>query len=552
MQKHRIRFGSEGDPSLLVLSLNGDQTASTEPLETCAVPLFARQGGLLLAVPDGTLADGLFVSEEDFGSDALFGPGDSFNSTLFEDGDEGLVSVGLEASVQVFDVSDTILAAVREYDPVTDSTQPIKPFHATASHTFPCGDVFLSRIRECMKTLADGGSLFYSAQEDLVTPAAKTTAPAVATKKAAAPKRVSQASLMEKLDAIAGQVQFLMNRQDQLEERQSKASTAEGVSGPLVSSGKTLPAVSAGLDGGMALGGTMGAVTKAMGMVGPPPKHRDPKLPAAMVGSAMTPPATVPAAIAAPSGSSWEAALVEQSSALTSLVAHLASQSPDSLGELNFGSSSSQTSGTRGVLRREKLQADLASRSGGFYLQLMQQMHRRLHPGKPVPASLAELQSLSMLTYLERQGGFRGQREAGLMMWLLGHIVDSINAEDWAGVRELTALTVVALEQSVVDQGDWSLAFLLSLASEPPVQMFQDRVLQISPHGRPFAPLCPAQWAATTLGYLKDLETLSSKKTEIVPKAKTTPKPSSPSPENPSPKRKPRYPKKVRPQEEDA
>ena len=143
--------------------------------------------------------------------------------------------------------------------------------------------------------------------------------------------------------------------------------------------------------------------------------------------------------------------MVEQSTALTSLVAHLAAHTADGMSDLNLSSSSSQTSGTRGVLRREKMQSDLAARSGNFYLQLMQQMHRRLHPGKPVPQNLSELQSLSMLQYLERQGGFRHQRETGLVLWLMGHVVDAINAEDWAGVRELVALTVVSLEQSAID-----------------------------------------------------------------------------------------------------
>ena len=166
------------------------------------------------------------------------------------------------------------------------------------------------------------------------------------------------------------------------------------------------------------------------------------------------------------------------------------------------------------------MQAELAARSGGFYLQLMQQMHRRLHPGKPVPQFLSELQSLSMLAYLERQGGYRTQRETGLVMWMLGHVVDAINAEDSMEVRELVALTVVATEQSVVDQGDWSLAFLLALVSKPPIQMFQDRTVAFSPHGRPFAPLCPASWAATTLGYLKTWRLCQPRSQRLLPREK--------------------------------
>ena len=191
------------------------------------------------------------------------------------------------------------------------------------------------------------------------------------------------------------------------------------------------------------------------------------------------------------------------------------------------------------------MQAELAARSGNFYLQLMQQMHRRLHPGKPVPTCLDELKSLSMLTHLERQGGYKNQRETGLIMWLVGHVIDALNSDDLPGVRELMALLVVSLEQSVVDGGDWSLAFLLALVAEPPIQMFQDRTVALTPLGRPFAPLVPASWAAMALGYLKDLETLASKKQEIVPKAKSKENAAGASSSD-SPKKKPRYPKKVK------
>ena len=549
LAKQRIRFCPDGDPSLLVVRLEAAASASGEEVETFAVPLFARQGGLLLAIPDNLLNQNVLATDEDLTEvDAMFGPGDVFSATLHEDSDEGLVSVGLEATVQVFDASDRILQRMREFDPVTDSTAPIRPFHPTAVHCFPCGEVFVARVQEWMRTLAEGGGLFYSAQEDLSTVPKTSNVPGAATRKAAAPKRVTQAVLLEKLDALAGQMQVLVSRQDMLEERQSKEFTVPNASELQAASARALPSVSAGLAnaGGPQVG--MAAVQKALNVVGPPPRHKEPKTGALNTGS---PPSAVlvsESAAAGPGvggGSSLEAALVQQSTALTSLVAHLAAQTGDSLGDLNLTGSSSQTSGTRGVLRRERLQAELANRTGGFYLSLMQQMHRRLHPGKPVPATLGELQSLSMLTYLERQGGYRNQRN-------LGHVVDAINAQDWDGVRELMALTVVAVEQSAVDQGDWSLAFLLALVAEPPVQMFQERSLILSNHGRPFAPLCPAQWAATTLSFLKDMETLNSKKAEIVPKTKASQSstPAGQDPPSPNPKRRQRYPKKLKQGEE--
>ena len=145
MQKQRIRFSHEGDPSLLVLDLPNDLSASGEACQIFAVPLFARRGGLLLAVPDGMISPGLFAADEGHQTgESLIGPGDTFNASLYEDTDEGLVAIGLEGVVQVFDAADALLQQIREYDPVTDSTEPIRPFHVTSPHTFPHGDVFLS------------------------------------------------------------------------------------------------------------------------------------------------------------------------------------------------------------------------------------------------------------------------------------------------------------------------------------------------------------------------------------------------------------------------
>ena len=504
-------------------------------------------------LPDGMISPGLFAADEGHQTgESLIGPGDTFNASLYEDTDEGLVAIGLEGVVQVFDAADALLQQIREYDPVTDSTEPIRPFHVTSPHTFPHGDVFLSRVQEWMRTLAFGGSLFYSAQEDL-SPPKVPGAPVADTKKAAAPKRVTQAAVMEKIDVLVNQMQVLMARQDQLES-QSRGYTANDVSGQQAVSARALPAVSAGLEPAAALPLGMSYVQKAVSLAGPPPRHKEAKASARGLVEQEQGQSPVAGDRGGHGGSSLEAALVEQSTALTSLVAHLAAHTADGMSDLNLSSSSSQTSGTRGVLRRKKMQSDLAARSGNFYLQLMQQMHRRLHPGKPVPQNLSELQSLSMLQYLERQGGFRHQRETGLVLWLMGHVVDAINAEDWAGVRELVALTVVSLEQSAIDQGDWSLAFLLSLVAEPPVQMFQDRMVSMSPHGRPFAPLCPASWAATTLAYLKDMETLTSKKSEVAskPKANANQTAAPGAGEMASPKRKTRYPKKVKAAEEAA
>ena len=152
-------------------------------MKCLACPCLPEEVDFLIATPDASLAPSLLaVDEEATTHESMIGPGDVFTAALYEDTDEGLIALGLEGSVQVFDIADGMLQFVREYDPVTDSTEPIKPFHPTLVHTFPHGDVFLSRVREWMRTLADGGSLFYSDQEDLGTPPKAATVQAADTK----------------------------------------------------------------------------------------------------------------------------------------------------------------------------------------------------------------------------------------------------------------------------------------------------------------------------------------------------------------------------------
>ena len=127
---------------------------------------------------------------------------------------------------------------------------------------------------------------------------------------------------------------------------------------------------------------------------------------------------------------------------------------------------------------------------------------------------------------------------------ILGHSIDCLIQNDVHMAREHLALLVCALEQAAVDSGQWSLAFLISLSEEPPVQLYQDRISTMTQAGRPFAPLIPASWCAIALSYLKELEILTNRKSEVAsPKAKASPKAGAEQ-DAPSPKRRPRYPKK--------
>ncbi len=119
-------------------------------------------------------------------------------------------------------------------------------------------------------------------------------------------------------------------------------------------------------------------------------------------------------------------------------------------------------------------------------------------------------------------------------------MVDAAAQGDLHQVRERLALMMVSLEQRVVD-GDWAIAFLLSLAEDPPISLFMDKSSTLSPFGKPFSSLVPPQWAFVTLAYIKEMEILQNKKPDS-PKRNAKPV----DPEKPSPKRKRRFPKKPR------
>ena len=139
---------------------------------------------------------------------------------------------------------------------------------------------------------------------------------------------------------------------------------------------------------------------------------------------------------------SMQAAIMQQTQALSVLMSHVLSQADGGLADLASGSGSSSSLASRGAAKRERLQQALSSRTGNFFLQVMQQVSRRLNPASAAPQSLAELQGSPMMCrYLERFGGYAGQREAGYLMWMLApldHQPDTwfttkVSFATWAG-----------------------------------------------------------------------------------------------------------------------
>ena len=77
---------------------------------------------------------------------------------------------------------------------------------------------------------------------------------------------------------------------------------------------------------------------------------------------------------------------------------------------------------------------------------MCQAIHRRQSPTTAPPDSLGNVGNTSLMTYLERYGGFGAQRELGLVMWSVAHIFEAARDNNMGAVRDHTALLAVMLE----------------------------------------------------------------------------------------------------------
>ena len=531
-----MRYAKDGEPSLLILSLDDDATGDGLK-EVFAIPLCPRDGGLLLAIPLGAmsaeaLALGLIADDQ-----AFIGPSTKVTTGLIAEDESGMAyRVGVDVEFLLLDVADAMLVGglIREYDTVTDSTLEIVPFDADHPDGLPESYRAYELAMEWAEQ-TEGRANFYSARDEPPSPKAKAK---VAAAKKAQPKKVTAALLAGRMDFIEAQLKAIA---DGMAKQSPKATLSAGpVKGPslMQPAGLNVPPVSGAL---LERGMPQQGIAKAVQMLGPPPRVRA----VGALGAEKHQAQDEPKDISAVAQDPMLQALLNQGTALASLVSHLSGQS-DPILDLQMSGTGSQSTSTRGVQRREKMQSDLALGSSQYWVQFQQQLSRRMNPSKAAPKNDQEVQEnfTSFLSYLERFGGYKMSKELGMINWILGQAIDSAAQGNFLRTKEHLALCVCAIEQAAQDQS-WSTAYLLSLAEDPPTSMFQERTMTMG-GSRPFSPLVPGGWGAVALAFLKEVEVLNTKKTEaIVPKAKKAAVPSSgEASESPSPKRRPRYPKR--------
>ena len=542
--------------ALYVISLPDEYLQSPLSAKSAfAVPVMQRREGALIAVPPDYVAESILGRTEIPVLTDLVGPSRQISVPGVEEEEDGVeVQAGVELVCMLIDFHSQVLDYLKEFDAALDST-PNLCFSLESPQVLPSSSTLLACALEWIGSTEalPERVLYYSAaeEEDVIPALAKASQkqPPVPqrqkiTAPAPLPKKVTNAVLAENFNTLAQVIPQISGQLQELQERQLRfEQSMQLAQSPKPPPHRTIfPTGSAG----------PAELRAFAAAIGPPPKQRSPMQTPVKQALGVAPreePILVPSdegfqqEIGFGNPQSIPEAFMLQSQALTTLVSHLINQ--DSLGDISSGSSSSLS--TKGSAKRERLRAELAARSGNFFLQVSQNAFRRIKPGEEVPKDLAGFNNRSIFAkYFEKQGGFAGHRDLGLVAWLLAQVADQMVQGDSKGAEEILALTLVAIEQAAQDSGRWELAWLLALQEEPPVTLFQSRAAHTNPRVRAFAPLCPPIWTTTALSYIKELDLITSRRLESLPSKK----PGDKSPEKEKDKeeggqkRKPRFPKK--------
>ena len=481
--------------------------------------IMKRQGGALLALPTGFLSVADLEEQQD--PSHPIGASVVFTVPAVEEAEGGFMSMGFDLDVLVVDFQADVLEHIV---PLSRSNLPadaVQSFFLDAER-LPDPYVLVAKSKEWVINLGGEMQGFYSAEEEAAAPkpsvmkATPKKAGGERAKRVSAPQQVAESikSLPELVPGLALQLTAIQEEQTKMRQ-DFEAQVAKSSLRP------SQAPVSMDLQ---MLGKVMGPPprTKNMSLMSPPPKKTTflPKTDTAVpIQEQMEEAEEVNVSEEKLEGNALALAVLEQSRALTTLVSQM--QSGDPLLDSHGSSFSTSSKGAQG---REKLQAELSARSGGFMLAMLQNAHRRMRPASPLPATVAQVaeSDFSMVSYLERYGGYGNCRELGIIQFALSYVIDAAVRGDLAGVQEHAALLCVALEQACQDQGRWDLAFHLLLLDDPPSQLwtYNRNNSQVSTgRVRAFAPLCPQRWATVSLAFLKELDFISNRRTEITKKA---------------------------------
>lgn len=483
--------------------------------EAVSMVIMKRGGGFLLCLPLDFLPPEV-AQEGNSGNAGAVGPSHEVRvgAVVLDGGQES--PVGEELAVLVVDMDVSVASSMR---PMADVEDIAVRFMPDDPHAYPQPGELVAKTFEWLQSMepqmsAEWYPLEVSAEsgreEPKRTPRPKQQAafPGGATptgggskakKPTAASLAVSMQQVLDALPALSNQIQMISDRQSEMEEKLGRNPSVAALSKPLA---LNLPT------------GSQSQVASMARELRSPPRTT-------MRSSTSTPIRDlVPVHVEelqkdkelTSEPKDVTQAILAQSAALTALVAQL-SAGQDPMHEL-----AGPSGGTRGAQGRARLQSELALHRGTFFQSMVHSMARRMSPtsNPEIPHGQLLANGISGTRYLERFGGYGRQRELGLIQFQLMTMVDFVMSENWGAAKDTLGLLVVMIEQACLDQGKFDLAQLLTLQEDPPSGVFTNRQLSQVSRAKAFSPLADQRWVTVALAFLKELDTISTKRSELL------------------------------------
>ena len=256
MEKSVIKWAVDADQaSLLVFDIPMEFSADGMPMKCLAIPVRQRAGGFLLAVPIQSLNQDKLIDEIASDGTEMLGPSKSFSCEMIQEDDSGgFEHLEVPCRCYIVDFTDDVLLFLKEYDEFDEANPDIIPFHADYPGALPRVGELDDQIMQWAKQQHVGRAHFYPAREDLSSPSGK---PPPATKKAA-PKRVTNAALMDHIKSLNARLDAMAKAQGSAPPAEVPNGGIEGPQGPkhgLLLSTPQMPRLSDALTSGLA-GGT--------------------------------------------------------------------------------------------------------------------------------------------------------------------------------------------------------------------------------------------------------------------------------------------------------
>ncbi|CAE7225066.1 unnamed protein product [Symbiodinium sp. CCMP2592] len=485
-----------------------------------------RPGGLLLVLPAGYLPAQVLLDAFGEGFRGALGPHTETSAPaveLVESGEWAGVYPARNLSVLLADFSEEALVGVETQ---VDGAADMVPSDSEHPNMYPLATALVTFATSWTAGVEGDRGAGYVTAEELVpdlppTLGRRAKGPPVEPKRkpTVAQLAAQQSDIMQALQALSTQVQSL-------------ASAGQAVVAPtpeppqvLQTRAVPLPQPALAMPVSAAIAASPAGPKKVSALLGAPPRTKAPL--ADLDGLPMDDGLGVGPIEEEPldAGGPIAAAVLAQSRALTALVAQMASSS-DPLSDLGGGSSSLST---KGSAARLKLQKELAARNGSFFEKVQEAALRRMDPASgPLQVGEDAIGRSVMCRYLERYGGFRDHRTWGLVQWQLAQIFDLLGTDQVAGAKDALAMLMVMVDQMVLDSGSPELGWILTLQPDPPSQLFSAPSNVAGSSLRPCSHLSDPRWVATALSYVKEMETLASRRAEVTKKPSGAPPPDVP------------------------